>query len=64
MYAFGKGPSAVTVSAPTVGVTTKTPITITGTVMDVSAGVKQNAVAANFPNGLPCISDESQSKWM
>ena len=64
VYAFGKGPSAVTVSAPTVGVATNTPITITGTVMDVSAGSKQNAVAANFPNGLPCVSDESQSKWM
>ena len=64
VYAFGKGPSAVTVSAPTVGVTTKTPMTMTGTVMDVSAGANQNAVAANFPNGLPCISDESQSKWM
>jgi hypothetical protein len=64
VYAFGKGPSAVTVSAPTVGVATNTPITITGTVMDVSAGSKQNAVAASFPNGLPCVSDESQSKWM
>jgi outer membrane protein assembly factor BamB len=64
IYAFGKGPSAMTVTAPTVGVTTNTPITITGTIMDVSAGSKQNAVAANFPHGLPCISDESQSKWM
>jgi hypothetical protein len=64
IYCFGKGPSATTVTAPSVGVTTATPITITGTVMDVSAGSKQNAVAANFPNGLPCVSDESQSKWM
>jgi hypothetical protein len=64
IYAFGKGPSATTVTAPSVGVTTATPITITGTVMDVSAGTKQNLVAANFPNGLPCVSDESQSKWM
>lgn len=64
VYAFAKGPSATTVAAPSVGVTTATPITITGTVMDVSAGTKQDAVAANFPNGLPCVSDESQSKWM
>jgi outer membrane protein assembly factor BamB len=64
IYAFGKGPSAVTVTAPDVGVTTATPVTIRGTVMDVSAGAKQDAVAANFPNGLPCVSDESQSKWM
>jgi len=65
IYAFGKGPTAVTVSAPqTVGITTETPVTITGTVMDVSPGTKQNLVALNFPNGLPCVSDESQSKWM
>jgi hypothetical protein len=64
VYAYGKGPSATTVTAPNVGVSTATPITITGTVMDISGGAKQNAVAANFPNGLPCVSDESQSKWM
>jgi len=64
VYAFGKGPTAMTISAPSVGVTTETPITITGTVMDVSAGTKQSEVAANFPNGLPCVSDESQSNWM
>lgn len=64
IYAFAKGPSATTVTAPSVGVTTATPMTITGTVMDVSAGTKQNVIAANFPNGLPCVSDASQSKWM
>jgi hypothetical protein len=64
IYCFGKGPSATTVNAPSVGVTTATPITITGTVMDVSAGASQSAVAKNFPNGLPCVSDESQSQWM
>ena len=64
IYAFRKGPSATTVTAPTIGVTTATPITITGTVMDVSPGTKQTEQALNFPNGLPCVSDESQSKWM
>jgi outer membrane protein assembly factor BamB len=64
IYAFHKGPSAVTVTAPNIGVTTATPITITGTVMDVSPGTKQSEVALNFPYGLPCVSDESQSKWM
>jgi len=64
VYAYGKGPSATTVTAPGVGVSTARPVTITGTVMDISAGVEQNAVASNFPNGLPCVSDESQSKWM
>jgi hypothetical protein len=64
LYAFGKGPSATTVTAPDVGVTTATPITIRGTVIDISAGAKQNAVASNYPSGLPCVSDESQSQWM
>ncbi len=64
IYAFGKGPSATTVSAPSVGVTTATPITITGTVTDVSPGAEQDAVARNFPNGLPCVNDASQSRFM
>ncbi len=75
IYAFGKGPSALTVSAPSMGVTTATPFTITGTIMDVSPGTraivspdqtqaKQNEVALRFPNGLPAVSDESQSHWM
>ena len=64
IYAYGMGPSKTTVTAPDIGVTTATPITITGTVMDISAGTQQNAVAANFPNGLPCVSDASQSQWM
>jgi outer membrane protein assembly factor BamB len=64
IYAFGMGPSATTVSAPDIGVTTSTPITITGTVMDISAGSQQQAVAANFPHGLPCVSDASMSAFM
>lgn len=64
IYAFGMGPSKTTVTAPDVAVTTDTPITITGTVMDISAGASQEAVAANFPNGLPCISDASMTQFM
>jgi hypothetical protein len=64
IYAFAKGPSTMTVSAPSTGVTTAAPITITGTVMDISAGSKQHAVALNFPNGIPCVSEASQSRWM
>ena len=64
LYAWGKGPSATTVSAPNLGVTTATPITITGTVTDISAGTKQEAPAANFPYGVPCVSEASQSQFM
>jgi hypothetical protein len=64
IYAIGQGPSQTTVTAPSVGVTTATPVTISGTVMDISAGTKQNEQAADFPNGVPCVSDASQSAWM
>ncbi len=64
IYAFAKGPSKLTVDVPDVGVTTATPITITGTVTDISAGTTQSEVAKKFPNGLACVSEESQSKWM
>jgi hypothetical protein len=64
IYAWGKGPSAMTVTAPDVGVTTATPVTITGTVTDISAGTQQEAQAANFPSGLPCVSDASMTQWM
>jgi hypothetical protein len=64
IYCFGMGPSRTTITAPNVGVTTATPITITGTVTDISAGSQQDAVAANFPNGLPCVSDASMSQFM
>ncbi len=64
IYAFGKGPTKMTVDAPSIGVTTATPIRITGTITDVSAGVAQSEVAKNYPNGVPCVSDASQSRFM
>jgi hypothetical protein len=64
IYAYGKGPSAITVTAPSGGVTTATPITISGSVIDNSAGSQQEAVASSFPNGVPAVSDVSQTAWM
>ncbi len=64
IYAYGQGPTQLTVTAPDVGVTTETPITIRGTITDISAGTQQEAQAANFPNGVPCVSDQSQTAWM
>jgi len=37
---------------------------ISGTVMDVSAGTQQTAVKADWPNGVPCISDADQGHFM
>ncbi|MGA2681107.1 MAG: PQQ-binding-like beta-propeller repeat protein [Candidatus Bathyarchaeia archaeon] len=64
VYAYAQGPSKTTVSAPSVGVTTDTPVVISGTVTDVCAGASQEAVKANFPNGLPCVSDDSMKGLM
>ena len=55
IYACGKGPTVTTVTAPNIGVTTATPITISGTVFDISAGTKQQAQVANFPHGVPAF---------
>ena len=64
VYCFGQGPTKTTVAAPAIGVTTATPISITGSVTDISAGIKQDAVASNYPNGLPCVSEASMSQFM
>ena len=64
IYTFGKGPSAMTVTAsPKVSVNGDG-ILIEGTVTDISAGTKQNEQAARFPNGVPAVSDESMTPWM
>ena len=49
IYTWGKGPTAITVTAPDVGVTTATPITIRGTIIDKSAGTQQQAVSSKLP---------------
>jgi hypothetical protein len=64
IYAFGMGPTKTTVNAPNPVTTVGTPIVIQGTVTDISAGTKQDAVASNFPNGLPAVSDASQTQFM
>jgi hypothetical protein len=64
IYAYGKGPSAMSVVAPNTASTAGTPIVIRGTVTDISPGSKQRATEANFPSGLPCVSDASMSHFM
>jgi hypothetical protein len=64
VYAYAQGPSRTTISVPSVGVTTATPIVISGTVTDVSPGASQEVVKADFPNGLPCVSDDSMKGLM
>ena len=64
VYAVAKGPSAMTVEAPHVGVSIDQSLVITGTVTDISPGTKQLEQAMRFPNGVPAVSDESMSHWM
>jgi outer membrane protein assembly factor BamB len=64
IYAFGKGPSETTVTAATPLIAQGSQVLLTGTVIDISAGTQQDAVAANFPHGLPAVSDESQTQFM
>jgi outer membrane protein assembly factor BamB len=64
VYSVGKGPSATTVTAsPKVSVHGDS-VLVEGTVMDISAGTKQNEQAARFPDGVPAVSDASMSAWM
>jgi outer membrane protein assembly factor BamB len=64
IYAVGKGPSAITATAPNTGVPFGSSILISGTVTDVSPGTKQTEVMLRFPNGVPAVSDESMGAWM
>ena len=64
VYAVGKGPSAMTVEAPMTAATLGESVVIRGTVTDIAAGTKQDEQAARFPNGVPAVSDASQSTWM
>ena len=64
IYSVGKGPSALTVSTPDVGVELGRSLVIHGTVTDISAGSKQQEQAARFPNGVPAVSDKSMEGWM
>ena len=64
IYCIGKGPTALTIEAPMTAITQEQSLVIRGTITDIAAGTTQDEQAARFPNGVPCVSDESQSIWM
>ncbi len=64
IYAFGQGPTQTTVQAPLNDLSIGQGLVIRGTVMDISAGTQQLEQKADFPNGVPCVSDASESQWM
>jgi outer membrane protein assembly factor BamB len=64
IYCYKKGPSKLTVEANPGSLTEGSSVMITGMVTDVSAGTKSTLLTSRFPNGVACVSDESQSAWM
>ncbi len=64
VYAIGKGPTDLQVDAPKTAIDLGRSLVISGTVMDISAGTKQNEQAMRFPNGVPAVSEDSQTQWM
>jgi hypothetical protein len=54
IYCFGKGKTALTVSAPTTTVVNGSKVLIQGTVLDMSPGQA----------GTPCVSAKSMGQWM
>ena len=64
IYSIGRGPSATTVEAPQTTITAASNVVIQGTVMDTCSGSQEPTVKADFPNGLPCVSDASMAPWM
>jgi hypothetical protein len=64
IYALGKGPTQMTVSAPDTAAPLGATVNIKGTITDISAGTQQSEQAARFPNGVAAVSDEAQSQWM
>jgi hypothetical protein len=55
VYAFSRGPTAITVSAPSIAITVGQPVVISGTVTDQTPGIAQ---------GTPAISDAWMTPWM
>jgi len=64
VYAIGKGPSSMTVTAPDLAAAFGQPVVIKGTVMDISPGTTSDNAKLRFPNGVPAMSDENMSDWM
>jgi hypothetical protein len=64
VYAIGKGPTQTTIVSPTSSIDGGKQFIIQGSVTDISPGLRDYELTARFPNGVPAVSDESQSDWM
>jgi hypothetical protein len=64
IYTYGKGQTAITASIQNDIVTHGNDILIKGIVTDQSPGTQQSTQKANFPAGVPAVSDASMTDWM
>jgi len=64
IYAVGKGPSQISVTASPAVLPLSDGVMIQGYVTDISAGTKDDSITARFPNGVPVVADASMSDWM
>ena len=64
IYCFGKGQTAVTVSAPDTAVSIGQEVVIKGTVVDKSPGLIDYAGNKLNTDGTPAIADASMTQWM
>ncbi len=64
IYSFGKGPTAITMSASPKTSTNGDKVIVEGYVTDIAPGTAQYDVAARFPSGVPAVSDASMTQHM
>ncbi len=64
IYSFGKGPTAITMSASPKTSTNGDKVIVEGYVTDIAPGTTQYDVAARFPSGVPAVSDASMTQHM
>jgi hypothetical protein len=64
IYSIGRGPSQLTVDAGPKSSAYGNSVVIEGTVIDTSAGTKQDQQASDFPAGVPVASDAVMKDWM
>jgi hypothetical protein len=64
VYGIGKGPSAITITAPDTGIQPCTSVVLKGRITDISPATDNDVVKKRFPNGVAAVSDDSISDWM
>ena len=64
VYSIGKGPSTTSVNIQNNVLSQGGSVLIEGSVIDIAAGTKQDEQIARFPDGVPAVSDKSQTDWM